>query len=338
MAKTADGRAFTVVCGSCLELFSDTPDSICRLIRTVEQMADTISRATGTPVVEILRIAGQLTKPRSNPTENVGGLLLPAYRGPLVNDPEPTLAARQADERRLLLGHDYSADTLKLVAQLANRQMFTSHEGLLLLYEEALRRTSGGRCMATSAHMPWIGDRTREPNGAHVAFFASIGNPIGVKLGPTATPDEVLGLCRRLDPYGIPGRLSLISRMGANQIDSLLPPLMQAVRQAGWRPVWMSDPMHGNTYVTDSGRKTRDFKAVAEELRRFFAICRAESIWPGGLHLEMTGDDVTECLGGNSADAVTDLSRNYTTGCDPRLNRSQSLDLAGLASELLAQS
>ena len=182
--------------------------------------------------------------------------------------------------------------------------VWTSHEGLLLDYEEGLTRrdSTTGDWYDCSAHMLWIGERTRQLDGAHVEFFAGVHNPIGCKLGPTATPEEVVELCERPQPASaIPGRLTLISRMGADRVRELLPPLLRAVREAGHPVVWVCDPMHANVFQTASGVKTRRFDVIVDEIDGFFAACREEDVWPGGVHLEFTGDDVTECLGGSEA-------------------------------------
>jgi 3-deoxy-7-phosphoheptulonate synthase len=212
---------------------------------------------------------------------------------------------------------------------------FTSHEALLLGYEEALTRQDSltDDWYDCSAHLVWVGERTRQPDGAHVEFLRGVHNPVGVKLGPTATPEEAVELCGLLDPERTPGRLLLISRMGADRVEELLPPLVRAVRAAGHPVVWECDPMHGNTFVSPSGRKTRDFAAIMSEIRSFFAVHRAEGSWPGGVHIELTGDNVTECLGGT--DEIADLDERYETTCDPRLNARQSLDLAFQLAELL---
>jgi len=207
---------------------------------------------------------------------------------------------------------------------------YTSHEALLLPYEEALTRVDPltGERFATSAHMIWIGERTRRLDGAHVAYFASVANPIGCKVGPTATPDEVLGLCEALNPDRIPGRLTLISRMGAGRIEEGLRPLLAAVRDAGHPVVWACDPMHGNTFTSESGHKTRRFDDILDEIAGFFRAHAAEGTWAGGVHVELTSDQVTECLGGSHEILDADLDTRYETVCDPRLNGRQSLDLA----------
>jgi 3-deoxy-7-phosphoheptulonate synthase len=214
---------------------------------------------------------------------------------------------------------------------------FTSHEALILGYEEALTRQDSltGDWYDCSAHMLWIGERTRQIDGAHVEFLRGVGNPIGCKVGPTASPDEVLALCEALNPERVPGRLTLITRMGADLVEGALPPLLAAVRHAGHPVVWVCDPMHGNTYTSDGGRKTRHLDAVLREIAGFFAAHRAEGTWPGGVHVELTSDDVTECLGGAEEILDTDLDDRYETMCDPRLNGRQSLDLAFRVAELL---
>ncbi len=221
--------------------------------------------------------------------------------------------------------------------QLHTVDVSTSHEALILGYEEALTRQDSltGDWYDCSAHMLWIGERTRQLDGAHVHFLSGVGNPIGCKIGPTVTPDEVIALCEALNPDRIPGRLTLITRMGADTIGSALPPLLTAVRDSGHPVVWACDPMHGNTFTAPSGRKTRHFDAVLAEIAGFFAAHRSVGTWPGGVHIELTGDDVTECLGGAEEILDADLDTRYETMCDPRLNARQSLDLAFRVAELL---
>jgi 3-deoxy-7-phosphoheptulonate synthase len=229
---------------------------------------------------------------------------------------------------------------LEAEVQLHEVDFYTSHEALLLGYEEALTRRDSitGDWYDCSAHLLWIGDRTRQIDGAHVEFLSGVQNPIGVKLGPSTTPEEAVALCRRLDPGREPGRLVLVSRMGAGKIAEALPPLLRAVQRAGHPVVWVCDPMHGNGYTHDNGYKTRDFDDVMTEVEGFFAACRAADVWPGGVHVELTGDDVTECLGGGDALSAGDLERRYETRCDPRLNARQSLDLAFRICELVPRS
>ncbi len=215
--------------------------------------------------------------------------------------------------------------------------LFTSHEALLLGYEEALTRQDSltGQWYDCSAHMLWIGERTHQLDGAHVEFVSGIGNPIGCKLGPTTTPEQVVALCDHLDPDRTPGRLTLIARMGADSVREKLPPLIRAVAESGHSAVWQCDPMHANTFVSESGRKTRHFDDVLGEIQGYFAVHQALGTWPGGVHVELTGDDVTECLGGIGDILEEQLPLRYTTACDPRLNARQAIELAFRLAELL---
>jgi 3-deoxy-7-phosphoheptulonate synthase len=216
-------------------------------------------------------------------------------------------------------------------------ELFASHEALLLEYEAALTRLDAARGAAydLSGHMVWIGERTRQLDGAHVAFCERIANPVGVKVGPSITPDEVLALVDRLDPAFTPGRLVLISRMGATRIREVLPPLVEAVRESGHPVVWACDPMHGNTTESPNGLKTRHFDDIVDEVEGFFTVHRDLGTHPGGIHVELTGDEVTECLGGAHDIGHDDLPGRYESACDPRLNDSQSLELAFLVAEML---
>jgi 3-deoxy-7-phosphoheptulonate synthase len=220
---------------------------------------------------------------------------------------------------------------------LSEVDVYTSHEALLLGYEEALTREDSltGDFYDCSAHMLWIGERTRDRGTAHVEFMRGVGNPIGCKLGPSTTGDEVLALCEVLNPHRVPGRLTLISRMGADQVESRLRPLLRAVTDAGHPVVWACDPMHGNTYTSPGGRKTRHFDAIMREIEGFVLAHRAEGTWPGGIHVELTGENVTECLGGADALTDSDLDHRYETVCDPRLNGRQALELAFRTAELV---
>ncbi|MDV6315083.1 class II 3-deoxy-7-phosphoheptulonate synthase [Idiomarina sp. HP20-50] len=222
-------------------------------------------------------------------------------------------------------------------ATIHETSLFTSHEALLLPYEQALTRTDTltGLPYDCSAHMVWIGERTRQLDHAHVEFMRGIHNPIGVKVGPTMPGDELIQLLDTLNPENEPGRLTLITRMGADNLANKLPELVRRVKQEGRNVVWSSDPMHGNTIKADNGLKTRNFDAIHQELRHFFAIHQAEGTYPGGIHLEMTGEDVTECTGGAYRISEADLSSRYRTQCDPRLNADQVLELAFLVAESL---
>jgi len=393
LAQVAAGDAFLLQAGDCAESFYDfSADSIRDKLRVILQMAVVLTYAGGVPVVKVGRIAGQFAKPRSSPTERVGDLELPSFRGHLVNDDAPSMEARRPDPGRMLTAYHQSASTLNLLraftkggfADLSQVHMwnkefvatspggrqyeaigneieralrfmracgidlevdaaihqvdfYTSHEALILGYEEAMTRVDSltGDWYDTSAHMVWVGERTRQLDGAHVEFLSGISNPIGAKIGPTASPEDVVALCDRLDPHKEPGRLTLITRVGYSKVETVLPPLLRAVRASGHPVVWECDPMHGNTFNAADGHKTRHVDHVVAEISGFFKVCRAEGVWPGGLHVELTGDNVTECLGGSEAIGEDDLELRYTTTCDPRLNGRQSLDLAFQVADLL---
>ena len=393
LAEVAQGRAFLLQAGDCAESFDAfRADSIRDKLKVILQMAVVLTYSSGVPVVKVGRIAGQFAKPRSAPTERIGDVELPVFRGHIVNDVPFTVEARTPDPQRLPRAYHQSASTLNLlraftkggfadlarvhqwnqdfvrasseghryetVANEIERALqfmracgfdtttqpglhevdfFTSHEALILGYEEALTRRDSltDDWYDTSAHMLWIGERTRNLDGAHVEFLSGVKNPIGVKIGPTTTSEEVLGLCDRLDPDHTPGRLTLITRMGASRITDVLPPLLSAVTESGHPVVWACDPMHANTFSTEDGHKTRRFDDIEAEIAGFFTAHREVGTWPGGVHVELTGDAVTECLGGADDISAADLPERYETMCDPRLNGRQSLDLAFRVAELL---
>jgi 3-deoxy-7-phosphoheptulonate synthase len=240
--------------------------------------------------------------------------------------------ARRIDQAMSFM-HAWGVDP----AELHTTQLYASHEGLLLDYEKALTRRDErtGRSYAGSGHMLWIGERTRDVEGAHVAYFSTIANPIGVKLGPTTTPDTALELIERLDPDRRPGRLTFIVRMGAGLVRDRLPDLVEKVTASGAQVVWTCDPMHGNTFEAPSGHKTRRFTDILDEVSGFFEVHKAFGTHPGGIHVELTGDEVTECVGGGAELGFDDLPKSYESACDPRLNRSQALDLAFLVAEMV---
>ncbi|PPB81517.1 3-deoxy-D-arabinoheptulosonate-7-phosphate synthase [Albidovulum inexpectatum] len=244
------------------------------------------------------------------------------------------IAERIEDALDFMAAAGVTSDT---VHALQTVDFYTSHEALLLEYEEALCRidSTSGLPVAGSGHMIWIGDRTRQPDGAHVEFCRGVQNPIGLKCGPSLTTDDLKVLIEKLNPENEPGRLTLIARFGAGKVGDHLPRLIRAVQEMGAKVVWTCDPMHGNTIKSSSGYKTRPFESVLREVREFFDIHKAEGSIPGGVHFEMTGKDVTECTGGVRAVTEEDLSDRYHTACDPRLNASQALELAFLVAEEL---
>ncbi|WP_440899003.1 3-deoxy-7-phosphoheptulonate synthase [Actinosynnema sp.] len=329
LAEVALGRARVVQAGDCAEDPDRCgPRDVRAKADQLDRLAAVVRERTGRPVLRIGRIAGQFAKPRSHPTERIGDLELPAYRGPMVHGPRPDTADRVADPRRMALCHDRSA---RVLAQLRARgrtggdEVWTSHEALVLDYElPQVRPADAGGLLLTSAHLPWVGERTRQPGGAHVRLLASVRNPVACKVGPTTSEAELLELCSVLDPCREPGRLTLIARMGADRVLGALPPLVRAVRAQGHPVVWLCDPVHGNTSRTPDGRKTRVVTAVVRELEHFQDTVLAHGGAAGGLHLETTPDEVAECVW--SADQLP--GQPYTTLCDPRLNPAQAVDVA----------
>ena len=393
LARVAAGEAFLLQGGDCAESFAEFHANAVRdTVKVLLQMAVVLSYAAAAPVVKVARMAGQFAKPRSSPTETIGDVTLPSYRGDIVNEMAFDAAARTPDPTRMLRAYNQSAITLNLLrafaqggfadlarvqqwnqafiaaspqgdryAELSRRieeslafmaacglspatmpqlratDFYTSHDAMLLNYEEPLARQDSltGDWYACATHLPWIGERTRQADGAHVEFLRGVANPLGLKCGPTLTADELLRLIDVLNPNNEPGRLTLISRMGADGVGERLPALVRATRREGRSIVWSCDPMHGNTVTSASGHKTRPFARILAELRDCFAIHRAESGHLGGMHIEMTGKDVTECTGGAQQIDEAALPDRYHTRCDPRLNGSQALELAFLVAEQL---
>lgn len=327
LAAVADGDALVLQAGDCAEDPAECgPIDVSRKAGLLDVLAGTLRMVGHRPVVRVGRIAGQFAKPRSAATERIGGLDLPVYRGHMVNGPEPELAIRTPDPRRLLTGYDAAAAVLRTLGSPtgAVAPVWTSHEALLLDYELSMMRPGAtGRPLLGSTHWPWIGERTRQVYGAHVDLLASVANPVACKVGPSTTTTELIALCSVLDPDRVPGRLSLIARIGAGRVAQVLPGLVAAVRTAGHPVVWLCDPMHANTVVTASGLKTRYVDRITVEVRGFLAAVRDGGGVPGGLHLEATPDDVTECAPNEScSERVGD---RYTTLCDPRLNPAQAV-------------
>ncbi|MFF3959371.1 3-deoxy-7-phosphoheptulonate synthase [Streptomyces sp. NPDC001890] len=349
LAAVAEGRAVLLQGGDCAESLDTSLSVMENRLDTLSRMAAALSGRTALPVVVLARMAGQYAKPRSSAVEVHDGVTLPSYRGESVNGQEFTAAARTPDPYRMLRAHEAAAATLNLARALVGgsptttrgqvpEELFVSHEALLLDYEMPLTRIDpySRRPYAGSGHLLWAGERTRDPDGAHIAYLAGIRNPVAVKIGPTAEPDELLALIERLDPDQEPGRLTFVVRMGATVVRENLPLLVEKVAASGARVGWVTDPMHGNTYTAPSGHKTRGFDAVLDEITGFFDVHRALGTHPGGIHLEMTGEDVTECVGGLAGIGHDDLASRYESACDPRLNREQSLELAQRVAEIMA--
>ncbi|MBB5122899.1 phospho-2-dehydro-3-deoxyheptonate aldolase [Streptomyces eurocidicus] len=334
LAHVARGESQVVQAGDCAEDPAEcTSGYVARKAGLLDVLAGAMKMITHKPVVRAGRMAGQFAKPRSRPTELVRGVELPVYRGHMVNSPEPHPERRRPDPQRLLSGYLAASEAMTHLGWLdpARRSgicppVWTSHEALLLDYEEPMvRRDEEGRAWLTSTHWPWIGERTRQVDGAHVALLASVGNPVACKVGPTMETDELLALCERLDPGREHGRLTLIARMGATAVADRLPPLVEAVRAAGHPVSWLTDPMHGNTVTAPDGLKTRLVDTVRREVREFQDAVRTAGGVAGGLHLETTPEDVTECVRDESG--LAHVGDKYTSFCDPRLNPAQALEV-----------
>ncbi|MEV4972224.1 3-deoxy-7-phosphoheptulonate synthase [Streptomyces scopuliridis] len=331
LAGVAAGQAQVVQAGDCAEDPAEcTAGDVERKVGLLNVLAGVMNAITHQPVVRVGRIAGQYAKPRSADTELAGGVEIPVYRGHMVNGPEPDPEARRPDPRRLLAGYRAASHLMANLCPTPQARLdpavWTSHEALLLDYEmPMLRRDREGRVALTSTHWPWIGERTRQPEGAHVALLADVVNPVACKVGPRMTVAELLGLCQRLDPEREPGRLTLIARMGADATMDLLPPLVRAVRAAGHPVIWLVDPMHGNTVPTAEGRKTRVVATIVREVTAFQAAVHTAGGIPGGIHLETTPDAVTECA--DARNGTDRIGEKYTTLCDPRLNPRQAVSV-----------
>jgi 3-deoxy-7-phosphoheptulonate synthase len=308
----------------------------------IAEMGAVLEAASGLPVVRVTRMAGQFAKPRSTDEERKDGIALPSYRGDIVNAIAFDAAGRAPDPERMFRAYVQATATLAHLKRLsadADTPIYSSHEALLLPYEQALARPDPGStaCYGSSGHFLWVGDRTRFPGSAHVEFLRGLANPIGIKCGPSLDPDTLLRLLDLLDPRREPGRITLISRMGCDKVEAALAPLLRAVKREGRPALWTCDPMHGNTIKAASGYKTRPMASILAELARFFAVTRAEGVRPGGIHIEMTGQNVTECTGGEPEVSEQDLGDRYHTHCDPRLNAAQAREVASLVAAMLGE-
>jgi 3-deoxy-7-phosphoheptulonate synthase len=384
LAEAAAGRRFLLQGGECAERFDRcSAGDITNKLKILLQMSLVLTYGLKRQIIRVGRFAGQYAKPRSSDTEARNGVVLPSYRGDLVNGPGFTEAERRPNPRRMLLGHEHAAmtlnfirslvdggfadlhhpeywdlefvnhsprakeyqrvvesisDSLRFMETLAGIQagevgrvdFFTSHEGLLLPYEQAqtrqVPRREGWYNLGT--HFPWLGMRTAEVDGAHVEYYRGINNPIAIKIGPSMSPEWLEELVGILDPEREPGRLTLIHRMGHARVGDRLPPLVEAMRRVGRTVLWCCDPMHGNTETTETGVKTRRFDNILSELEQSFDIHAELGSYQGGVHFELSGDNVTECVGGARGLTEVDLERAYESRVDPRLNYEQALEMA----------
>jgi 3-deoxy-7-phosphoheptulonate synthase len=322
-ARVAQGNGFILQGGDCAETLGQNP------VEAVAAMAGLFDRLTGLlgrDTIRIGRIAGQFAKPRSSKAEIQGDVCLPPYRGDGINAAAFDADGRRPDPRRMLAAHAQSLATA-IALRRVSPPIFASHEALLLPYEQAqVSCDATGRWWSTSGHMLWVGDRTRAVDGAHVHFLSGIDNLVGVKAGPTLGPDALLALVDRLNPGNAPGKLAMICRLGSDAIAVQLPRMIRAARREGRSLLWMVDPMHGNSRI-ESDRKVRRFADIIAETEAFFAIAEAEGIHPAGLHVEMSPDNVTECIGDAGPDDAAGMGLNFQSLCDPRLNAAQAEQL-----------
>ncbi|CAN5844390.1 3-deoxy-7-phosphoheptulonate synthase class II [soil metagenome] len=388
LASAERGERFVLWGGDCAETLADCrAEIIASKLKVMLQMARVIGAGAGVPVVKVGRMAGQYAKPRSSATEtrnaadgDAAALTLPSYFGDLVNRPEFTRAAREADPANLLRGYTHAGLTLNFVRSLMqggfadphhpeywdlgrfqservapelraayerltrgkerrpahvddaldDAEFFVSHEALNLVYEAAQTRTVPRHTgfFDLTTHLPWLGERTRGVDGPHVEFLRGIENPLGIKLGPTARGADVVALLAMLNPGREAGKIVLMPRLGRVAVAAVLPELIEHLRRAGHPALWVTDPMHGNTLTAASGKKTRRVEDVIAEIEASIGIHAAHGSRLGGIHVELTGADVTECIGGATGLREEDMPRNYETACDPRLNYEQSLEVA----------
>ncbi|MDA7807578.1 3-deoxy-7-phosphoheptulonate synthase class II [Candidatus Pelagibacter sp.] len=391
LADVVDGKAFLLQGGDCAESFAEFhPDNIRDTFKLILQMSLVLTYSASLPVIKLGRIAGQFSKPRSSPVENIDGVELPSYLGDNINGMEFNEKSRVPDPKRLFKAYSQSASTLNLIRAFShggfadlkkvhtwnlgfiknspaakkfkdledriadalafmdacginsdfNRRLktvnfWTSHEALLLPFEQAMTRVDSttGEYHDTSAHFVWIGDRTRQLDGGHVEFCRGIENPIGIKCGPTLKAEDLINLCNKINPKNEKGKITLISRFGHENVSKFLPKLIRAIKKEGLNVIWSCDPCHGNTIKATTGYKTRPFNSVVKEVKNVFGCHQSEGSYAGGLHIEMTGQNVTECTGGAQKISDQDLSSRYHTHCDPRLNANQALELAFLISD-----
>jgi 3-deoxy-7-phosphoheptulonate synthase len=337
MGKVAGRDAVVVQGGDCAERFLDAnPGAVRRKLGQLDSLAGLVGARTGLETVRVGRLAGQYAKPRSSDWELLpDGSSVPSYRGDAVNDPVPGPVSRAPDPMRLLDAYDHARLTLTEVDRHnADRpsidRFYVSHEALLLDYERPLVRDTPAGAYASSGHFIWVGDRTRDRLGPHLDLAADVTNCVGVKIGPSVSPDEAVLLSHRLNPHGLPGRLVFIVRLGADAIEAILPELVSRTIRCGAPVVWLCDPMHGNTVRTGAGHKTRPVESILAETGAFVRILREHQQWPAGIHLEMTPDDVVECVRGTEPAAL-----RYRSACDPRLNAAQAVEVVRRFAELL---
>lgn len=383
LAKVESREAFILQGGDCAETFSGfNTQNLTSLFRLFLQMNVVLLESLNVPIVKIGRVAGQYAKPRSADLEEVNGIVLPSYRGDIVNDIEFTIEGRRANPERVMQTYFHAVATYNFIQELAHdgyasliniqkfsndfvakfgafekyngiidkvnkhlkflsncgypiqedssinkADFFVSHEALLLHYEEGFVREIDGKNYCLSADMLWIGDRTRDVGGAHVEFLRGIENPVGIKVGPSTETKELQEIIKKLNPKNEHGKIVLIVRMGVEKIAEKFPPILKEISKSNLNVVWQIDPMHGNIIKLENGYKTRKVEDIVREIKSFFEIHKKFGTYAGGVHLEMTGGNVTECIGGMQNILGENLPEKYETYCDPRLNASQALQV-----------
>jgi 3-deoxy-7-phosphoheptulonate synthase len=339
IARAGRNEAFILQGGDCAESFQDCRiDMIHNKLKIMQQMSFLLMRSMQKKIIQIGRIAGQYAKARSSNIETIAGLTLPSYRGDLINQPEFSQHARTPNPYLLLEGYSCASKTLDIIRALQSQptskdesfNFFTSHEALHLDFEQTLTRhePKTNRWYALSTHLPWIGVRTNHIDSAHVEFLRGVDNPIGVKVGPDATTEWLFSLLNKLNPQREEGRILLICRLGTDKIHTVLPSLIQMTQEEKIPVTWSSDPMHGNTEITKQGIKTRRFDKILAELDESLRLHHEYGSHLGGVHFELTGEQVTECIGGSRGLKEMDLKYAYNSLVDPRLNYEQSLEIA----------
>jgi 3-deoxy-7-phosphoheptulonate synthase len=323
LTTACQAGAFVLQAGDCSEAFHSDKHYVKQQVALIDELSQRILNKLNIPIIKIGRIAGQFAKPRTYKYEKRNGLELPIYRGDMFSDINFTENRRKYQPARILDAYKNS----KRIYNYIQKRIYTSHEALFLPYEEALTRKINDKYYDLSAHSLWVGNRTRRINEAHIEFLRGINNPIACKIGPSITPDELIQIVDKLNPNNSSGRIQIITRLGHHKIEKILPDLIIAMKQKGKNILWICDPMHGNTQRVCTNFKTRDFNHILQELKSFFRIFNELNSHPGGIHLEISPEDVTECIGGPDNILPQDLQLRYKTLCDPRLNRNQALHL-----------
>lgn len=316
-------KNFIIIGGSCAESLN-LDNATIDTIKTIQEMAKIVSKKNNKEIIKIGRMAGQYAKPRSNNYETINNITLPIYRGDIINDIDFSEESRKPNPNLMIKAFKRSIETINIIKSFDNN-FFTSHEALLLDYEESLIRKKDNTFYLSSTHFPWIGDRTRNIKSSHIDFLSGIANPISIKCGINTDLEDLIQIIKKLNPKNEVGKIALTIRMGNKNIDKYYPILIDTILKNNLNVLWISDPMHGNTKIINN-QKTRYLNDIEEEIFKFFSISKNKKIYPSGIHLEMIGKNITECIGLEVNE--NNLNKKYESLCDPRLNKEQSLYLA----------